>query len=230
MSNTILIVEDEKAIQELLKVSLGLAGFNILQAFSTEQAIPLINDTLPDLILLDWMLPGVSGLDFAKQLRRNTETALVPIIMLTARSTEENTISGLNAGADDYITKPFSPKELIARIKAVLRRRNPETVDSNIIYAGKLSLDLDRHLVTVNDKKLDIGPTEFKMLYFFMSNQGMVFSRSRIIDHVWGNHTYIEERTVDSHIRRLRKILQPHDCDAYIMTERGAGYRFSTKL
>lgn len=230
MSHTILIVEDEKAIQELLRINLSLAGFDVLQAYSTEQAIPLINKKIPDLILLDWMLPGVSGVDFAKQLRRNTDTSLVPIIMLTAKSTEENTVYGLNAGADDYITKPFSPKELVARIKALLRRHNPESSNNNTIYAGKLRLDIDRHCVMVNDTKLDIGPTEFKMLYFFMSNQGIVFSRSKIIDHVWGNHVYIEERTVDTHIGRLRKTLQPHDCDSYIKTERGAGYRFNTKL
>lgn len=229
MNPTILIIEDEKAIQELLRVSLSLARFNILQAFSAENAIPLINNNPPDLILLDWMLPGISGIEFAKELRKNTSSASVPIIMLTAKSTEDDTIKGLNAGADDYVTKPFSPKELIARIKAVLRRHTPSSLDSTI-HAGKLSLDIEKHHIFTNGIKLNLGPTEFKMLYFFMSNQGRVFSREQIIDHVWGNQVFIEERTIDTHIRRLRKALKPYSCDSYIETERGAGYRFNTKL
>ena len=226
---TILVVEDEAAIREMLNFSLGRAGFAVHEAADARQAQDMINLQVPDLILLDWMLPGTSGVDLAQKLRLNTRTRELPIILLTARGEEENKIKGLEAGADDYITKPFSTQELIARIRAVLRRTvSPSNED--IIKMGELSLDTVSHRVMVQETPVDLGPTEFRLLHFFMSHAERVFSRSQLLDQVWGNNVYIEERTVDVHIRRLRRALETFACDKYIQTVRGAGYRFSEQV
>lgn len=229
MNTTILVVEDEPAIQELIAVNLSFAGHKVLRAFDAEQAQTLIRAELPDLILLDWMLPGASGITLAKQLRADERTRQVPVIMLTAKGAENDKIEGLEAGADDYITKPFSPKELMARIKAVLRRRAPQLTD-DIIQIGTLVLDPSTHRVSGNGTALSIGPTEFRLLHFFMTHTERVFSRSQLLDQVWGDHVFVEERTVDVHIRRLRKALEPSGHENHIETVRGAGYRFAARL
>lgn len=226
MSSTILVVEDEPAIQELIAVNLSFAGHKVLRAFDSEQAQTLIDAELPDLILLDWMLPGQSGLALARKLRNHERTRQVPIIMLTAKGAEQDKIDGLEAGADDYITKPFSPKELMARIKAVLRRRAPQLTDDLTEVAG-LKLDPAAHRLSGNGQTLAIGPTEFRLLHFFMTHPERVFSRSQLLDQVWGDHVFVEERTVDVHIRRLRKALEPSGHDKHIETVRGTGYRFT---
>jgi two-component system phosphate regulon response regulator PhoB len=226
MSSTILVIEDEPAIQELISVNLSFAGHKVLRAFDAEQAQTLIRAELPDLILLDWMLPGASGLTLAKKLRGEERTRQVPVIMLTAKGAEQDKVEGLNAGADDYITKPFSPKELMARIKAVLRRRAPQLTD-DLIKIGTLTLDPATHRVQGADKTLALGPTEFKLLHFFMTHAERVFSRAQLLDQVWGDHVFVEERTVDVHIRRLRKALEPSGHDTHVETVRGAGYRFA---
>lgn len=225
MSSTILVVEDEPAIAELIAVNLTHAGHKVLRAADASQAQTLINAELPDIILLDWMLPGMSGVDLAKQLRRDERTKDVPIVMLTARSSEDDKITGLETGADDYITKPFSPRELQARIKAVLRRRAPQLTDDQVTIAG-LMIDPATHRVVGNGRPLDLGPTEFRLLHFFMTRPERVHSRTQLLDQVWGDHVFVEERTVDVHIRRLRQSLQPSGHDQHIETVRGAGYRF----
>lgn len=229
MSSTILVVEDEPAIQELIAVNLSFAGHKVLRAFDADQADTLIRAELPDLILLDWMLPGTSGLAFARKLRNDERTRQIPVIMLTAKGAEQDKIDGLEAGADDYITKPFSPKELMARIKAVLRRRAPQLTDDLAEVAG-LALDPSSHRLTGNGVSLNIGPTEFRLLHFFMTHAERVFSRSQLLDQVWGDHVFVEERTVDVHIRRLRKALEPTGHDKYIETVRGSGYRFTNQV
>lgn len=226
MSTTILVVEDEPAIQELISVNLTFAGHKVLRAFDAEQAQTLIRAELPDLILLDWMLPGASGITLARGLRSDERTRQIPLIMLTAKGAEQDKVEGLEAGADDYITKPFSPKELIARIKAVLRRRAPQLTD-DIVEIGSLRLDPTTHRVAGGNRQLSIGPTEFRLLHFFMTHTERVFSRAQLLDQVWGDHVFVEERTVDVHIRRLRKALEPSGHDAHIETVRGAGYRFA---
>lgn len=229
MSTTILVVEDEPAIQELISVNLSFLGYKVLRALDAEQAQVLIRAEVPDLILLDWMLPGASGLTLAKALRGQERTRQVPIIMLTAKGDEPDKIEGLEAGADDYITKPFSPKELMARIKAVLRRRAPQLTD-DLVQLGSLCLDPATHRVTGDELGLTLGPTEFRLLHFFMTHTERVFSRAQLLDQVWGDHVFVEERTVDVHIRRLRKALEPTGHEAHIETVRGAGYRFSAQL
>ncbi len=226
MAATILVVEDEPAIQELISYGLRQAGHVTLCAGDAEQAMTIVNDVLPDLVLLDWMLPGMSGIAFAKLLRRVARTKNIPIIMLTARAEESDKVSGLEIGADDYITKPFSPRELIARIKAVLRRRLPEAADDVVEISG-LSLDPITHRVTVNNKEVILGPTEFRLLYFLMSHPERVHSRSQLLDGVWGDHVFVEDRTVDVHIRRLRQILEAVGKDGLVQTVRGSGYRLS---
>ena len=226
MSTTILVVEDEPAIQELISVNLTFAGHKVLRAFDAEQAQTLIRAELPDLILLDWMLPGASGITFARSLRSDDRTRQIPLIMLTAKGAEHDKVEGLEAGADDYITKPFSPKELIARIKAVLRRRAPQLTD-DVVQIGSLSLDPATRRVAGGSRSLSIGPTEFRLLHFFMTHSERVFSRAQLLDQVWGDHVFVEERTVDVHIRRLRKALEPSGHDTHIETVRGAGYRFA---
>lgn len=229
MSSTILVVEDEPAIQELIAVNLSFAGHKVLRAFDSEQAQTLIDAELPDLILLDWMLPSQTGLALARKLRSQERTRQVPIIMLTAKGAEQDKIDGLEAGADDYITKPFSPKELMARIKAVLRRRAPQLTDDLTEVAG-LKLDPAAHRLTGHGQALAIGPTEFRLLHFFMTHPERVFSRSQLLDQVWGGHVFVEERTVDVHIRRLRKALEPTGHDKHIETVRGTGYRFTRQM
>lgn len=226
MAATILVVEDEPAIQELISYGLRRAGHVTFCAADAEQAMAIVNDVLPDLVLLDWMLPGMSGIEFAKLLRRVARTKNIPIIMLTARAEESDKVSGLEIGADDYITKPFSPRELIARIKAVLRRRLPEAADDVVEISG-LRLDPITHRVTVNNKEVILGPTEFRLLYFLMSHPERVHSRSQLLDGVWGDHVFVEDRTVDVHIRRLRKILEAVGKDGLVQTVRGSGYRLS---
>ena len=228
MKANILIVEDESPILELLALNISQAGYNPLRAISAEHAEKLISEAIPDIILLDWMLPGMSGIDFAKKLRSNTLTKTIPIIMLTARSDELDKVKGLEVGADDYITKPFSPRELNARIKAVLRRKAPELTE-DLLKINGLELDPVSHRVTGNNKPLEMGPTEFRLLHFFMSNPERVYSRSQLLDKVWGSQIFIEDRTVDVHIRRLRNILAQSQHENLIQTIRGSGYRFSTK-
>lgn len=227
MAASILVVEDDPSIRELLTINLEAAGHLVIQAESAEAAEAVIKATLPDLILLDWMLPGLSGPKFAARLRENTRTAETPIIMLTARTDEQDRITGLEVGADDYMVKPFSPRELIARIKAVLRRRKPQLTEDLVETAG-LVLDPITHRVTANGQNLLIGPTEFRLLHFFMTHPERVHSRSQLLDKVWGDHVFVEERTVDVHIRRLRSILEPSSHDRFVQTIRGSGYRFST--
>lgn len=224
----ILIIEDEQPIREMICFALENAGFEIQQAADVRQAQLMIAEALPDLILLDWMLPGISGIDYARRLKKEDLTREIPIIMLTARTEEEHKVQGLESGADDYVTKPFSPRELAARIKAVLRRGGPPAEDE-ILKANELLLDTASHRVSVGATMLEIGPTEYRLLEFFMSHPERVYSRGQLLDRVWGSNVYVEERTVDVHIRRLRKALEPHEHDALIQTVRGAGYRFSTR-
>lgn len=229
MSHRILIVEDEPAIREMVAFALERAGFQYTEAETAGAAQVSIADQQPDLILLDWMLPDLSGVDLARRIKKEELTATIPIIMLTARGEEEDKIRGLDAGADDYVTKPFSPRELVARIKAVLRRTRGEAADDLLEVEG-LVLDPAGHRVSVDGRALTMGPTEFRLLHFFMTHPERVFSRSRLLDSVWGRNVYVEERTVDVHIRRLRKALSAHGHDRLIQTVRGTGYRFSTQV
>ena len=226
MAATILVVEDEPAIQELIAYNLKQAGHQPLRADNAEQAMNLVQNALPDLVLLDWMLPGQSGIDFARRLRTDKRTRTVPIIMLTARSDEQDKLTGLDTGADDYITKPFSPRELNARIKAVLRRRAPQMTD-DMVQLGGLKLDPASHRISGNGEPVILGPTEFRLLHFLMTHPERVHSRTQLLDQVWGDHVFVEERTVDVHIRRLRKALEPTRLDRLVQTVRGTGYRFS---
>lgn len=225
----ILLVEDEAAIREMTAMALERVGFSTIEAENVQQAERLLSDDLPDLILLDWMLPGGSGVELARRLRRDEVTREVPIIMLTARSEEEDRIRGLDSGADDYITKPFSPRELIARIKAVIRRSSPEQ-GGGVIEVDGLVLDTHSHRVSANGHALEMGPTEFRLLQFFMSHPERVYSRNQLLDMVWSRGSFVEERTVDVHIRRLRKALENDGFDKFIQTVRGAGYRFSSQV
>ncbi len=224
---TVLIVDDEAPIREMIAVALEMADYDYIEAKDAREAHALIVDKLPDLILLDWMLPGTSGVELARRLKKEEATADIPIIMLTAKVEEDNKIQGLEVGADDYITKPFSPRELVARLKAVLRRATPPGVDTPIEVNG-LTLDPVGHRVTTREGELTMGPTEYRLLQFFMTHQERVYTRSQLLDQVWGGNVYVEERTVDVHIRRLRKALGDR-YDSLIQTVRGAGYRFSTK-
>ena len=228
MPGRILIVEDEQAIREMVCLALSQGGYDCLEAADTNEAQQRILEGLPDLILLDWMLPGMSGIDYARKLRRDKLTQGVPVIMLTARTQEEDKVRGLDTGADDYITKPFSTRELIARIKALLRRTAPQATDEPVEVRG-LALDPVTHRVQAGEIKLELGPMEFRLLHFFMTHPERVHSRERILDSVWGNNVYVEERTVDVHIRRLRKALTPSGHDGLIQTVRGAGYRLSAQ-
>jgi two-component system phosphate regulon response regulator PhoB len=226
MPATILVVEDEPAIQELIAYNLRQAGHEPMRADSAEQALDLVRNALPDLVLLDWMLPGQSGIEFAKRMKADKRTREVPIIMLTARAEEHDKLLGLETGADDYITKPFSPRELNARIKAVLRRRAPEATDDRVELGG-LQIDPSSHRVTAGDLPVVLGPTEFRLLHYLMTHAERVHSRVQLLDQVWGDHVFVEERTVDVHIRRLRKALEPTGHDALVQTVRGSGYRLS---
>ena len=223
MSASVLVVEDEPQIQELVAVNLEHFGHRVRRAASAEEAEAAIRTALPDVVVLDWMLPGESGLAFARRLRADARTRELPILMLTARAMEHDKITGLEAGADDYLTKPFSPKELAARIKAVLRRRAPQLSGDAVEVEG-LRLDPASHRVSVGDQRLQLSPSEFKLLHFLLTHPGRVYSRAQLLDQVWGDHVYIEERTVDVHIRRLRKALEPTGHHDLIDTVRGAGY------
>lgn len=223
MNTTVLVVEDEPAIQELLATTLIRAGYDVQRATDANVAMDSLRNTLPDMILLDWMLPGRSGLAFAREVRSNPRTKAVPIIMVTARVEENSKVIGLEHGVDDYITKPFSPRELLARIKAVLRRRAPHSTD-DAVKIGSLVLDPVSHRVCAGDKSLHIGPTEFRLLHFLMTHPDRVYSRAQLLDQVWGDHVFLGERTVDVHIRRLRLALQPSNHAKLIRTVRGSGY------
>jgi len=231
--SSILVVEDESAIAELISINLRHAGYEVTVAASADQAQTLVDRVLPDLVLLDWMLPGQSGLQLAKRWRGDARTRELPVIMLTARNEEADKISGLDAGADDYLTKPFSTKELLARMRAVLRRKAPEALDSAVDVAG-LRLDPATRRVTrrIGEelKDVKIGPTEFRLLHFLMTHPERVHSRAQLLDRVWGDHVFIEERTVDVHVKRLREALTPVQCAALIETVRGAGYRLTQQL
>ena len=222
----ILVVEDEPAIRELLKVNLAAAGYEVHEAPDAERARIELARELPDLLLLDWMLPGQSGLALARQLRSTARTRQLPIIMLTARCDEADKVAGLEAWVDDYVTKPFSPRELKARIKSVLRRRAPEAA-LEALEVGELRLDPIAHRVTARGNDVALGPTEFRLLHFLLARPDRVHSRKQLLDMVWGDHVYIEERTVDVHIRRLRLALEPHGADRLIETVRGSGYRLA---
>ena len=226
MHKHILIVEDEPAIRDMVAFALRKAGMEPAHAADARAAQTMIVERVPDLILLDWMLPGMSGLDLARRLRKEDLTRDVPIIMLTARGEETDRVGGLEAGVDDYVVKPFSPRELIARINAVMRRTHGSDADG-VIEIGKLRIDSPAHRVYAGDETVPIGPTEYRLLHFFMTHAERVYSRSQLLDYVWGGSVYVEERTVDVHIRRLRKTLEPFQCDALVQTVRGAGYRFS---
>ena len=228
MSAKILIVEDEPAIQELLAFNVEQAGFQPLRAEDADGAWRQIRSHVPDVILLDWMLPDTSGVILAKQLRADARTKGIPIIMLTARGEERDKVLGLDSGADDYITKPFSPRELMARIRAMLRRHIPQMPDETVSTGG-LELSPTSHRVIAKDKAIELGPTEFRILHFFMTHAERVYSRTQLLDQVWGTQVFVEERTVDVHIRRLRAALEPVGMDNMIQTVRGSGYRFSYK-
>jgi len=223
---TILVVEDEQDIQELIAYNLEKAGHSAVRADSAEQALEAIRAELPHLIVIDWMLPGMSGIDLARSLKANKRTKSIPLIMVTARGSEQDKLAGLEIGADDYMTKPFSPRELNARVKAVLRRRAPQVTDDSVEVEG-LKLDPASHRITANGAPLALGPTEFRLLHFFMTHPDRVYSRTQLLDNVWGDHVFVEERTVDVHIRRLRKALEPGGHDRLVQTVRSAGYRFS---
>ena len=231
--STILIVDDEAAIRDMVGITLDLAGFTSISADNAHDAHISVIDNKPDLILLDWMLPGGSGIELARRLRRDEITTNIPIIMLTAKASEDNKVQGLNEGVDDYVTKPFSPRELVARIKTVLRRINGKQKD-RALRVFDLQLDPTSHRIFIEDKPVEMGPTEFRLLKFFLVNQEKVFSRDHIQDSVWGGNVYLEERTIDVHIRRLRKALSSVedtsiDYSRLIQTVRGAGYRFSVR-
>lgn len=226
MAVNILLVEDEPAIQQMVGMALRKAGYDVAMASDVAEAQTQIAGQVPDLMLLDWMLPGISGVEYARQLKKNDLTREMPIIMLTARGEESDKIRGFDSGADDYVTKPFSPRELVARINAVLRRASPH-VSAEVIQVGDLRLDTAGHRVTVRDVVLIMGPTEYRLLHFFMTHPERVYSRGQLLDRVWGGDVYVEERTVDVHILRLRKVLAAHGHDHLIQTVRGAGYRFS---
>ncbi len=224
----ILVVEDERPIREMVAFGLRRAGFDVVEAEDTREARARIADRRPDLVLVDWMLPDMSGLELTRALKRDKDMRDVPIIMLTARAEEQDKISGLEGGADDYVTKPFSPRELLARINAVLRRSSAASRDE-VVSAGGLSLDAAGHRIMVGEATVALGPTEYRLLSFFMTHPERVYARGQLLDRVWGGNVYVEERTVDVHIRRLRKALEGFDCDRFIQTVRGAGYRFSTR-
>lgn len=226
---TILIIDDEPAIRDMTGIALEAAGYRCLQAENARDGHACIIDDNPDLVLLDWMMPATSGLELLRRLRRDELTQKLPVVMLTAKADEDNLVQGLEVGADDYITKPFSPRELVARVRAVLRRKQP-SLPAEVLKVDRLVFDPVSHHVTIAEKPVSMGPTEFRLLGFFLSNPDRVFSRNQILDHVWGGNVYMDERTVDVHIRRLRKALSEQSHDRYIQTVRGSGYRFSTHL
>lgn len=223
--NTILIVEDEAEIRDMLKFSLERANYEVIEAETAEDALRALEEKIPDLLLVDWMLPGISGIEFLRRIRGDELTVSSPVIMLTARGEEQDKLKGFDYGVDDFMTKPFSPKELLARIKALLRR-SQVSADGRLV-AGDLCLDTDQHILTINDQCVTIGPTEYRLLEFFLKKPNRVYTREQLLDRVWGRNVYVEERTVDVHILRLRKLLTPYGLDSWIQTVRGAGYRFT---
>lgn len=227
--HTILVVDDETSIREMLVISLESAGYNVLQAENAKTAHSLVLDKHPDLILLDWMMPVTTGLELLRRLKRDEMTDHIPVIMLTAKAEESSKISGLDSGADDYIAKPFSPRELLSRVKAILRRVSREELKDTIVV-GDLEFDPLEHRISIAGKLINLAPTEFRLLQFFLTHQERVYSRDQILDYVWGKNVYLDERTVDVHIRRLRKAISVAGHDEYVQTVRGAGYRFSTQL
>lgn len=226
MTAHILIVDDEAAIRDMVRMALEMDKFKVSDASNAHQAAKILEQEDIDLVLLDWMMPGVSGIDFASRIRREGNHH-VGIIMVTAKDNEEDMIRGLDVGADDYIRKPFSTKELVSRINAVLRRLTDKQPSSDIVSAGKITIDSTQHRVLIDGGNVDFSPTEFRLLHFLMTHQDRVFARDQLLDNVWGDQVYVEDRTVDVHIRRLRKVLEPYECDNYINTVRGVGYRFS---
>lgn len=228
MSANILIVEDEPAIQELIAINLQHAGFAPVRAESAERAYEIVRSALPDLMLLDWSLPGMSGIEFARRLRAERRTQNVPIIMLTARTSEQDKLVGLDSGIDDYVTKPFSPRELNARIRMIMRRMSPQ-LSEQVVQVGGLKLDPVSRRVSGNDVPIALGPTEYRLLHFMMTHTERVYTRAQMLDYVWGDDVFVEERTIDVHIRRLRKALHETGCDRLVETVRGLGYRFSAK-
>lgn len=225
---SVLVVDDEPDIREVIRFALENEKFRVIEAGHADEARKLIQSETPDLVLLDWMLPGRSGLELAQQLKQHPKSRAVPIIMISARGEEEDRVKGLDTGADDYITKPFSPREMIARVNAVLRRAKPEELADEIEIGG-LCIDNVSHRVSANGKHIDIAPTEYRLLHFFMTHADRAFSRSQLLDQVWGDQVYVEERTVDVHVRRLRKALEDSGHDRLLQTVRGVGYRFSDK-
>ncbi len=226
MSAHLLIVDDEAAIRDMVRMALELEGFTVSDAHNAHQAAKILEKQNVDLMLLDWMMPGISGIDFAGRIRREGNNQ-VGIIMLTAKDDESDLIRGLDIGADDYVKKPFSTKELISRVNAVLRRLSDKNVSGDVVAAGKIKIDSGQHRILIDGVNVDFSPTEFKLLHFLLTHPDRVFARDQLLDNVWGNQVYVEDRTVDVHIRRLRKVLEPHGCDGYINTVRGVGYRFS---
>ncbi len=224
----ILIVEDETAIREMVGFAMRRAGYEFSEAANGQEAQLEVAERLPSVILMDWMLPDVSGIELVRRFKRDELTKSIPIIMLTARADEDDKVHGLDSGADDYLTKPFSPKELVARTRAVLRRIEGDT-EEELIQVGELQLNSSSHRVSARSQEINMGPTEFRLLKFFMTHQDRVYSREQLLDHVWGRNTYVEDRTVDVHVLRLRKLLKPHDFHKFIQTIRGSGYRFSAK-
>lgn len=225
----ILVVDDEAPIRDMLAMALEAVGYQVLHAGSAQEAHGVIVDDCPDLVLLDWMMPGTSGIELLRRLKHSELTRNLPVVMLTAKTEEDNTIAGLDAGADDYISKPFSPRELVSRVKAVLRRSGREDPVDPIEVDGLL-FDPVGHRVSINGKPINLGPTEYRMLQFFLTHQERVYTRNQILDYVWGGNVYIDERTVDVHIRRLRKAIAIGGHDRYVQTVRGAGYRFSVQV
>ncbi|WP_027350951.1 phosphate regulon transcriptional regulator PhoB [Halotalea alkalilenta] len=224
MTRTVLIVDDESSIRDMIAIALEMADFQVLEADNAQRALALAVDERPDMILLDWMMPGISGVELARRLKREETTREIPVILLTAKGEEDNKVQGLEAGADDYITKPFSPRELIARMRAVLRRAAPAS--QGVIEVDGLSINTESQRISIDNQPIDMGPTEYRLLAFFMSHQERAYSRAQLLDQVWGASVYVEERTVDVHIRRLRKALGERH-DYLIQTVRGTGYRFS---
>ncbi len=230
MSAKVLILEDERDIREMLAFCMEQAGYEVEQAATAERVFGLLKEGFqPDLFLVDWMLPGASGVEFTKKLKKDPANQDLPVIMLTARGEEDDRVQGLEAGADDYVVKPFSPRELLARVQAVLRRSGAINKANEQLQHGDISIDTAGHRVTIRGEEVHLGPTEYKILHFFMSNTGRVFSRNQLLDSVWGQQVVVEERTVDVHIRRLRKALAPYEVENYVQTVRGSGYRFSSK-
>jgi len=226
VSSHILIVDDEAAIRDMVRMALEMEDFTVSDASNAHQAAKVLEQEDIDLILLDWMMPGVSGIDFAGRIRREGNSS-VGIIMVTAKDDEDDLIRGLDVGADDYVKKPFSTKELVSRINAVLRRLSESRPAQDVVSTGKITIDSDQHRVIIDGNNVDFSPTEFRLLHFLLTHPDRVFARDQLLDNVWGNQVYVEDRTVDVHIRRLRKVLEPYECDSYINTVRGVGYRFS---